>query len=415
MNFAERFKNEPTFRIFVIVGGIVSVILIFFIFSLFSGGKKKTPPPCFNATLTIWAPFPEEIIWGYLKDYEKYCVRFNYRRKSFAELKSVLPRIMVQNEIPDIVFTSREDLIEYPQLFKKASTATIAATKPTLTKTAVKWFEPWLGVPLFVDSLISVYDPDILVSTGFPEPPETFSQLQSYIEKARIVDESKNLIFAPFSLGDIKSPRAGEILLAISALNQPDLRQQNIAEEFSKSVKFYLSFANPQNENYSYNPNWNNSLEIFLQKKVGGFISFYDDISEMQKINPRLKFTLGPMLRNDDSPRKANFTKIYYFAPLKTKNAEVAWKFTTWFYKYKLEKFSKEVNKIPANPQLKEKLDEDENLVLSEALVGETFDFVNINKLNENIDKILLAWLKSEFDGQRIFSVLKNELFPIER
>ncbi len=411
--FLERLKTDKTLQLLIIIGIPILIIFLVFIGSLFGGGSsKKQKLPCYNTTLTIWAPFAEEKFLPLLRDYEKYCVKFDYRRVQFEELMDILPRIMVQDKVPDIVYVDRFHLLSFAELFSKAATTTVNSININLTDIERKWFSPWLGIPFFVDSLVIIYHPDILLSSGFTTPPETFSQLKDYISKTRILDENRNLVYAPISFGSLYETRTGELLLALANLNLTYLDRDKLIDEFLKAIDFYLSFNNPLNDNFSYSSLWPNGLTTFLQRKAGAIFGFYDDIINIKRTDPLIGLKVGPLPRYDNSPKKSNFTKVYYFAPLKTKNSKVAWEFIYWFYKNKLKSLSNNLGLIPASIKLKDKLSEEKRIVFEGALSGDTFDLVNIENMDKNINLILSTWQNKRDEGFRTFKNYEFSIFP---
>ena len=412
-SFLERLKSDRTLQL-IFAGGFLSFVLIIVLIlgSLGGGGQKKEVLPCYNTTLTIWAPFEEYKILNFFQGFSNRCVRFEYKEKSLEEILKVLPRIMVQKEVPDIVFVDRFHLLEYKDVFEKAPKDLILKLKPVLHEKELRWFEPWLGFPMFVDSLVPIYLQSYLRSAGFINPPETFGELNQFIKKLRVVDQAGNLIFSPIVFGGLKEKRLVETILALSLLKMKNIDREELRNTLPSMIDFYLSYSNPQNENYSYFIEWPDGKKSLLQRKSGAFIGFYEDFISLKNEDPRINVEVGKFYRFDHDPKRANFTQVYYFGVLKTKNAKAAWDFLNWLYAKQLMQISQEFNLVPADVEKVKGLEKEKRIVLEEALVGETFDFVNLDVLRDNIKMILEAWIKDPVDGERLLDNLEPAFLP---
>jgi len=413
-SFLERLKKDRTLQ-FIVVGLVLGFFALIFIFaSLFGGGggQKKQVLPCYNTTLTIWAPLDEYNIAKYFSGFQNRCVRFNYKQVQFKDILKILPRILVQKEVPDIVFVDRFHLLQFRDIFEKAPDYWIKGSLPYLQETEVKWFEPWLGTPFFVDSLVAIYLKDYLKSAGLLKPPETFEELNQYIQKLRVTDQSGNLIFSPIVLGSSREKRLAEIILALASLETKYLDRDNLRKNLPQAIERYLSYADYHNENYSYSNLWPGGEELILNRKTGAILGFYEDVVNLRKKDPRISLTLGKFYRKGNDPRRTNFTQIYYLGVLKTKNAKVAWDFLGWLYSNYLIDLAEEFQLVPATLQKMDKIDSEKKIVLEEAALGETFDFVDLDVFRQNISELIETWRTNPSDGQKLLDKLEPTILP---
>ncbi len=373
--FVERLKTDRMLQIILGIM-ILSVVIFFYLFRGILFPKKGPQLPCYKANLKIWAPFEEDLFYQYLDELFHYCIQVKIENKSLDEIDRELPLSLLSANRPDIVFLDNNLLKKYSQ---------ILAT-PT---------------PLFVDTLIAYYNQDVLNFLNL-EKPKTFDELKIFIQKLKNYPN-----FYPVGLGTKEIRNRKEIILSLYSLSE-NYRDKNM---FSKNIKDallkYLQFSDIQSEFYSYPPGSGDDLENFAKEKLALYLGFYEDKKKILKINPRLNFSIGYYPLNTFPPKSKIYTKLYYFAPLRTYNLEASQFFINWFFSYKILDFSQYFDFVPfVDPKY---LPEEKGIVIdSSKNFGETFDFFNKGILLDNLDKLMES-MKDELQFNRII----NEIYPL--
>ncbi len=366
--FIERLKTDRMLQIIIGVT-ILSLAIFFYLFRGILFPKKGPQLPCYKANLKIWAPFEEKLFSNFLSELSYYCIQVKIENKSLDEIDRELPISLLGTNRPDIVFLDDNLLKKYNQ---------ILAT-PT---------------PIFVDTLIAYYNQDVLNFLNL-EKPKTFDELKIFIQKLKNYPN-----FYPVGLGTKEIRNRKEIILSLYSLSE-NYKDKNM---FSRNIKDallkYLQFSDPQSEFYSYPSGSGDDLENFAKEKLALYLGFYKDKKEILKINPRMNFSIGYYPLNTFPPKSKIYTKLYYFAPLKTYNLEASQFFISWFYSFKILDFSNYFDLVPFLDS--KDLPEEKRIIVDSAInFGEIFDFLNQNILLDNLDRLLES-IKDETEFNRV-------------
>jgi hypothetical protein len=375
-DFIERLKTDRILQI--IVGGfILTSLILFYIFKpiLF---PKKAKITCYKETIKIWLPFEEDEIYPYLSPFTRFCVQFEITTKSLEEIKKDLVYSLAKGDFPDLVFVDNEILNQNKDLF---STST----------------------PIFIDSLIAFYNQDILNFLNL-QKPKTLDDLKNFISSIRNYRKD----FYPIALGTKEIRNRKEILLSLMSLQDDYQDKEKFVPNFSPALKIYLFFSDPQSEFFSYPEDAGDDLLNFANQKSALYIGFHQNKKEILTFNPRINLSYGILPLNTFPPKGKIYTKVFYLAQVKKSRSKASQDFINWFLYYELKKFSQDFDLVPFFDY--PDLPEDKRIVFDSVKnFGETFDFLNKEKLFDNIDRILEA-SKNEIELNRILQEIQYSL-----
>jgi ABC-type glycerol-3-phosphate transport system substrate-binding protein len=375
-DFIERLKTDKILQI--IVGGFLLISLILFYIFKSALFPKKEKIPCYNETIKIWLPFREDEVYPYLSPFTRFCVQFKITTKSLEEIKRDLVYSLAKGDFPDLVFIDNDFLNQNKDLF---STST----------------------PIFIDSLIAFYNQDILNFLNLPKP-KTLDELKNFISSIK----SYRKDFYPISLGTKEIRNRKEIILSLMSLQDDYKDKQKFVQNFLSALKIYLSFSDAQSEFFSYPEGAGDDLLNFANQKSALYIGFYQDKKEILNINPRINLSYGILPLNTFPPKAKIYTKIFYLAQVKKSISKASQEFVKWFLNYRLKKFGQDFDLIPFYEY--PDLSEDAKVVFdSFKNFGENFDFLNKEKLFDNIDRILEA-SKNEGELYKILQEIQYSL-----
>jgi len=376
-DFIERLKRDRLLQIIVGLFILMSIIL-FFIFRPIFFPKKETKTNCYNEKIEIWLPFKEDEIYSYLSPFTKYCVQFEITTKSLEEIKKDLIYSIARGDSPHVVFIDNDILNQNKDLF----------ATPT---------------PILIDSLIAFYNQDILNFLNLQEP-KTLDDLKNFIKEIRNYRQD----FYPLGLGTKEIRHRKEILLSLMSLQDDYQDKQKFTQNFLSALKTYLSFSDPQSEFFSYSEDAGDDLLNFANQKSALYIGFYQDKKEILSINPRINLSYGILPLNTFPPKAKIYMKNFYLAQIKKKKSIAAKEFIQWFLRHQLKKFSQDFDLVPFvdDPDV---LKEKKIVFDSVKNFGETFDFLNKEKLFDNIDRILEVY-RDESELRRILEQIYHSL-----
>jgi hypothetical protein len=367
-DFIERLKTDRILQI--IVGGILLIILIFAYILKPIFFPKKTKVTCYREKIIIWLPFDQYKVYQYFSPFTKFCVQFEISTKSLEEIKRDLLYSIAKGDFPDLVFIDNETLNQNKDLF---STST----------------------PIFIDSLIAFYNQDILNFLNL-QKPKTLDDLKNFISSIRNYRQD----FYPIALGTKEIRNRKEILLSLMSLQDNYQDKIRFIQNFTSALKIYLSFSDPQSEFFSYPEGAGDGLLNFANQKSALYIGFHQDKKEILTINPRINLSYGIFPLNTFPPKAKTYTKVFYLAQVKKSRSKASQDFVNWLLNNKLKEFSQDFDLVPfvGYPDLPE----DKRIVFDSVKnFGETFDFLNKERLFDNIDRILEA-SKNESELNRI-------------
>jgi ABC-type glycerol-3-phosphate transport system substrate-binding protein len=375
-DFIERLKTDRILQI--IVGGFLLISLILFYIFKSALFPKKEKIPCYNEIIKIWFPFREDEVYPYLSPFTRFCVQFKITTKSLEEIKRDLVYSLAKGDFPDLVFIDNDFLNQNKDLF---STST----------------------PIFIDSLIAFYNQDILNFLNLPKQ-KTLDELKNFISSIK----SYRKDFYPLALGTKEIRNRKEIILSLMSLQDDYKDKQKFIQNFLSALKIYLSFSDVQSEFFSYPEGAGDDLLNFANQKSALYIGFYQDKKEILNINPRINLSYGILPLNTFPPKAKIYTKVFYLAQVKKSRSKASQEFVKWFLNYKLKKFSQDFDLIPFYEY--PDLSEDQKVVFdSFKNFGENFDFLNKEKLFDNIDRILEA-SKNEGELYKILQEIQYSL-----
>jgi hypothetical protein len=375
-DFIERLKTDRILQ--MIVGGFLLISLILFYIFKSALFPKKEKIPCYNEIIKIWFPFREDEVYPYLSPFTRFCVQFKITTKSLEEIKRDLVYSLAKGDFPDLVFIDNDFLNQNKDLF---STST----------------------PIFIDSLIAFYNQDILNFLNLPKQ-KTLDELKNFISSIK----SYRKDFYPLALGTKEIRNRKEIILSLMSLQDDYKDKQKFIQNFLSALKIYLSFSDVQSEFFSYPEGAGDDLLNFANQKSALYIGFYQDKKEILNINPRINLSYGILPLNTFPPKAKIYTKVFYLAQVKKSRSKASQEFVKWFLNYKLKKFSQDFDLIPFYEY--PDLSEDQKVVFgSFKNFGENFDFLNKEKLFDNIDRILEA-SKNEGELYKILQEIQYSL-----
>ncbi len=158
------------------------------------------------------------------------------------------------------------------------------------------------GLPLSMDTVALYYNKALTNNAKIFEPAATWSDLQNQItnNKLTVTDEQGHLVQSGVALGTTTNvPYATDILALLmmqngSVMTSAD-KQAHLNEDAGlQATKFFLSFAQPQKTNYSWDANQTNARDAFIQGKVGYFFGTLADKAAIT--TSTLNWGVAPML-----------------------------------------------------------------------------------------------------------------------
>lgn len=307
-------ENIPPFPIGVNVNKPKPLILKLAIFILIVGalfgiafGVWKYVLPLLPAqikpggvTLTYWGLWEDEnILKPLIDDYEKNHrgVQIDYKRQNPKEYRERLQAAIGSGKGPDILRFHNTWL---PMLKSDLSPIPTNVFSPDefkdtfypVTTEDLKSGNIYYGIPLEIDGLALVYNPDILKAANV-SPPTSWEEFQKSARILTVKNEAGKIRTSGAAMGTTNNiDHWSDILGTMFLQDGLDLRnpQGGFAED---ALIYYTSFA--QGENKTWDETLPSSTLAFVQGKVAMVFEPSWDILTIKATNPRLNFKVLPV------------------------------------------------------------------------------------------------------------------------
>lgn len=172
-----------------------------------------------------------------------------------------------------------------------------------------------LAFPITVDPLMMYYNRSILDANGVVYPPVSWEDLTSLVPKLTEKDESGKIIKSTVAMGHFSNvTNAKDILAALFMQAGSSIVAEQGDGTFKSSfnnlngqdgdlspiLKFYTSFADPNQSVYSWNKSLPNSIDAFSRGDVAFYFGFASELSSLINRNPNQNLGVAsfPQMKN---------------------------------------------------------------------------------------------------------------------
>ncbi|MCF7906726.1 extracellular solute-binding protein [Patescibacteria group bacterium] len=198
------------------------------------------------------------------------------------------------------------------------------------------------GLPLSLDVLALYYNRDILNEAGIIRPPQNW---QEFVDQARILnlwDQEGNFLRSAVPLGTAKNienyPDILSLLMLQNGTSVVNETGQAIFDQplpqdpdyfpGEEALRFYLSFANPSQDIYSWNQDMPESLNAFTQGLTGFLFGYSNYLNLIKEQAPKLNFDLTKVPQIKESLKEVNYANYWMeTVSKKSQHPEAAWAF----------------------------------------------------------------------------------------
>ncbi len=356
----------------LIIGAVVLFVFLIVIGAALSAGNK---PKVSNEQVELvwWKPFEtsgnvQPLIDAYTTINKN--VRVRFVTKDVNSYEQELVDAIASGKGPDI-FSVHNDWV--PKHIEKMSTDDLVTQRQyqeTFLDVASDDFViggKIYAVPLAVDVLALYYNKDILNSVGISEPPKTWVEVVTDVQKITTQQKNGDFIHSGIALGAASNiNRAVDILSLLMLQNgtrfyndggDPNLGyritppgEQESYNPASRALAYFTQFASPSIVTYTWNAKSDNSVDAFSQNKLGMMISYAYMRDRIIDKAPNLNWGVAPVPQPDLINPKVNFANYWGESVSKAStHQQVAWDFLNFIsQKENLKKYYA-VHKQPAS------------------------------------------------------------------
>ncbi len=198
------------------------------------------------------------------------------------------------------------------------------------------------GLPYSLDSLVLIYNRDLLDKAGIATPPANWDEVAEATSKISQIDLNNNPVQSGIALGTADNINNAVDIVSLLMLQNGTLMTDKAGRAaFDKkadggdnyypglsALNFYTDFADPLKQVYSWNDKQQNSLDAFVAGKLGLTLGYTYQLREIKGRAPKINLGVAPLPQIKNSAKQINYTN--YWAETvshKTNNLEAAWGF----------------------------------------------------------------------------------------
>ncbi len=356
---------------YLIIGAIVFFFIILVLGALLSsGGTPKTSNE--QIELVWWKPFEttnnlQPLIDAYTAVHKN--VRIQPVTKDINNYEKELIDAIASGKGPDIFSIHNDWLPNHIEKMAPAPGVTQRQYQDTFLDVASADFVEdgkIYAMPLSVDVLALYYNKDILNSVGISEPPKTWVEVVSAVQKITSQQKNGDFIHSGIAMGAASNVNRGVDILSLLMLQNGtefyneqgdpslDKRLPGTGNDTyfpaSKALEYFTQFTNPGLVSYTWNSRSDNSVDAFSQNKLGMMISYSYMRDRIIDKAPNLNWDVAPVPQPDLVNPKVNFANYWGEAVSKTSTKQAAaWDFLQFItQKDVLQKYYA-VHKLPAS------------------------------------------------------------------
>lgn len=280
-------------RLFLLGGASLAFLIIFiliirFIFGLFSGASKK------EVKLSYWGLWEEKAVLDPLiQQYQarNKHVKIDYQKMSVQDYREKLVARSKNGQGPDIFRFHNTWIPEIKEVVTSLPASIMDNNEFERTfypvhKKDLKIGDHYYGIPLTVDGLILIYNESLFKKAGISSPPTTWEELIDYATKLSVKDKDGKIITSGIALGVTSNiEHFSDIFGLFLIQNGGDIKKLDQIEA-AQALEAYRKFAEPPNN--VWDESMPNSVSAFIQEKVAMIIAPSWEILAIKNANPEL-------------------------------------------------------------------------------------------------------------------------------
>ncbi len=274
-----------------VIGLLVVMIFAYFFF------RKPTPNVGTPVSLVIWGTEPLESVKPLFEAYraQHSNVTYVYREQDPATYDARLIDALAAGTGPDIFIIPSTDVGRMKDKLTPApamSLQTLQENFPKAVETDVVDDGKIYGLPLSLDTLVLIYNRDLLDAAGITTPPTTWDDVVAHVPRLAAIDDQAQVQRSAIALGGTSASvrDAGAILSLLLIQNGAPLSNQahsslTLGTAGEAALRFYAQFANPGSSAYSWNDRLGDSYQQFADGKLAYLVAYPSALKAVKALN----------------------------------------------------------------------------------------------------------------------------------
>lgn len=360
---------------------LIIFVIFIFLLTVGAGCKKKTVEQATKPiTLNYWRVFDgqddfAEIIASYNAQHPY--ITINYRKLRYDEYEEALLNAFAEDRGPDIFSihntwvnkyeskiepmpeqttmvyqvsqgTIKKELVAETRIIRGLNLKELKQNFADVVYSDVVINNKIYGLPLSVDTLAMYYNQDLFDSSGVIDIPRYWNrEFQQTVKKLTKLDLKGNILQSGVAMGTGNNiERFSDILSVLMMQNGSTMMSDSKQVLFHTvpansqdknynpglmALRFYNDFANPVKEVYSWNSDFDNSINAFASGKSALMFGYAYHLPTIKSMAPKLNFLVAPLPQIEGSSSSINFANYWVeVVSKKSKYKNEAWNFVQY-------------------------------------------------------------------------------------
>ena len=322
------------------IGAVLLLVVVVLVF--FNLQPSKTAP----VQLTVWGFEKSDVIGGFMGGYSQLHpnVGISYKQVSEDNYENTLLGALASGQGPDVFPAHNRGLTKNLAVLSPATASQFSQSQVdnlfpaevgqdfalTAADTAGKQV---YALPFYFDTLSLIYNKDLFDQGGVANPPATWEEFQTDISKLRNISAGGQIIKAGAAIGGSQKTigNAVDILNALMLQNGVAMTSGKYATFASQqgigAFTFYLQFANPTSNYYTWNENQTKDFDSFSAGNTAMVFGYNSDIQKIKSKSPFLRLGVSPLPQVNPA-NAVNYADYWGMAVSKqSRNPDWAWDF----------------------------------------------------------------------------------------
>jgi len=340
----------------IIIIAAVGLVVLFFVLvflcvipGLKSSCGNPNPSGTTQVSLSFWgvdnANFIQPVIDEYSKANKNVAITYRQFDNPDVYEKALLNALAI-NQGPDILMLNNAWLPKYydkitpaPETFfslnqLQQSFPVVVEQDFVLRQAQDKSLVKIYSLPLYIDTLVLLYNKDIFDAKAIALAPTTWLEFQNLIPRLRQSNSFNQIIKSAASIGGSNKniDSASDLLALLMKQFGSEMNDTNNRVSFGKNglsaLNFYLQFANPSSPYYTWSENFPYSLNGLSNGSTAIIFNYASQIPLIKNKNPYLRLGITPMLQFYNNSQPINYANYWGLTAAKqSKNSGWAWHF----------------------------------------------------------------------------------------
>jgi len=399
------------------------LILILGGFLVFFFGLKPTTLK--KVELEFWGVFDDSDVYQPLIEEfnQKHSnITINYYKKNDQSYEQDLLNAMATGRGPDIFMIHHTWLPRYQDKLYSApqELITLKDLQDSFVDVVYKDFviDGYIAaLPLSVDTLALFYNKDIFNTAGIAQPPQTWEEFLTAVEKTTTKDERGNIVRAGAALGTARNVNRSTDLVCLLMLQsgaQMVDQQTGKASFDQRALEFYTDFANPLKSVYTWNTRMHYSIDAFYEGKVAMMFNYSYNIPTIRAKSPYLNFAVAPMPQIKTALKAVNYANYWGLtSSINSQASNEAWQFIIWLTgKESAQKYLEATQKPTARRDLiaSQKNDQDLGVFAEQALTAHSWYQVDNFAIEQHLADMIESVVLSEVTLKQAITKAANQI-----